>query len=148
MKYVLYGLPCSGKTTLLDGLSVPAVHGSKRLNEMSAGRFSELSDEEKNDLRIKYAQQLSKRQESFISDGHYSFFDEIVFTEADGELYDVFIYCFCDPEEISKRLKASAKNQRFANLSIENIRKWQNKEVECLRRECHKRSKDFYSVIF
>ncbi len=146
MKYVLYGLPCSGKTTLLDGLSVPAVHGSKRLNEMSAGRFSELSDEEKNDLRIKYAQQLSKRQESFISDGHYSFFDEIVFTEADGELYDVFIYCFCDPEEISKRLKASAKNQRFANLSIENIRKWQNKEVECLRRECHKRSKDFYVV--
>lgn len=146
MKYALYGLPCSGKTTLLDDLKINVVHGSAELNKMASGRFSDLPDTEKNALRIRYAEQLKARTESFISDGHYSFLDEVVFTEADGELYDVFIYLYCEPETISERLKNSVKNKRFAGLSFERIRKWQNFEIENLRAECHKRSKDFYVV--
>ncbi len=146
MKYALYGLPCSGKTTLLDDLKINVVHGSTELNKMASGKFSSLPDTEKNALRIRYCEQLKARTDSFISDGHYSFLDEVVFTEADGELYDVFIYLYCEPEIIKERLKNSVKNKSFAEISVEQIRKWQSFELESLRTECHKRSKDFYAV--
>ena len=146
IKYVLYGLPCAGKTTLLNGISIPVIHGSMELNKMASGSFSKLPDEEKLRLRIRYAEQLSNRNDSFISDGHYSFLENIVFTESDGDLYDVFIYLYCEPKIISERLKSSTKNEQFAKLSNEHIRKWQDFEIESLRSECHKRNKDFYVV--
>lgn len=146
MKYVLYGLPCAGKTTLLSELTITVVHGSTELNRMASGRFSDLPDDKKAELRVKYAEWLSKREDGFISDGHYSFFDDVVFTEADGSLYDVFMYLYCDPEIIAQRIKLSPKNERFSKLSVEQIRKWQDYEIECLRKECHNRNKDFYVI--
>lgn len=146
MKYALYGLPCAGKTTLLEGVTIPVIHGSTELNRMASGRFTDLSDVDKNDFRIRYAEQLKARSDSFISDGHYSFIDNVVFTEADGELYDVFIYLYCKPEVICDRLKGSLKNNCYAKLSAERIRRWQDFELESLRSECHKRNKDFYVV--
>ena len=146
MKYVLYGLPCAGKTTLLNGLSMPVIHGSKELNKMASGNFSELSAVEKNELRIKYANKLPERTDEFISDGHYSFPDDVVFTKSDGELYDAFIYLYCKPETIKERFSLSTKNSRFANLSAEHIKKWQAFEIESLRTECHNRCKDFYVI--
>lgn len=146
MKYALYGLPCAGKTTLLSGLKTTVIHGSTELNRMASGKFSELLDDKKAELRVKYAEELSKREDSFISDGHYSFLDDVVFTEADGCLYDVFIYLYCEPESIVGRLKNSSKNINFSGLSVERIRKWQDFEIEQLRSECHKRCKDFYVV--
>lgn len=146
MKYALYGLPCSGKTSLLNGLSIPVVHGSTELDRMSSGRFSDLPDDKKTELRVQYAEWLSKREDNFISDGHYSFLDDVVFTEADGRLYDVFMYLYCDPECIAKRIQSSPKNKRFSRLSMERIRKWQDYEIECLREECHNRNKDFYVI--
>jgi len=146
VKYALYGLPCAGKTTVFEGLTIPVVHGSTELNRMASGRFSDLPDTEKNALRIRYAEQLKTRTGSFISDGHYSFLDNVAFTDSDGELYDVFIYLYCEPETISERLKSSDKNRGFVGLSVERIRKWQSFEIESLRAECHKRNKDFYVV--
>lgn len=146
MKIALYGLSCAGKTTLLDGIGITVIHGSTELNRMANGRFSELSEDEKAQLRVRYAKELSERQDNFISDGHYSFCRDVVFADADGELYDVFIYLYCSPETISERLKKSEKNARFSALSTENIRKWQDFEIESLRQECHKRNKDFYVV--
>lgn len=146
MKFSLYGLPCSGKTTILNGLKIPVIHGSAELNKLSEGRFDQLSEEEKREVRVRYAEQLSRMSGSIISDGHYSFLDDVVFTEADANLYDVFIYLYCEPEIIRERLSHSAKNTRFADLSDERIRKWQYFEIEGLRNECHKRNKDFYVV--
>lgn len=146
MKYVLYGLPCAGKTTAMTGLEIPVMHGSTELNKLASGRFSDLSDDKKNQIRIEYAQQLSSRTDSFISDGHYAFLDEVVFTQADAELYDVFLYLYCMPEIIQQRLQNSGKNARFADLSVERIKKWQEFELEQLRIECHNRNKDFYVV--
>ncbi|MBD5143108.1 MAG: hypothetical protein HDT22_05795 [Ruminococcus sp.] len=146
MKYVLYGLPCAGKTTLLSELSIPVIHGSMELNKMASGRFLELSNAERNELRVRYAKNLWGRNDKFISDGHYSFLDDVVFTEADGKLYDVFLYLYCEPEIISKRFKLSCKNSQFANLSTKHIHKWQTFEIESLRAECHKRCKDFYVI--
>lgn len=100
MKYALYGLPCAGKTTLLSGLSISVISGSIELNKMAFGNFSGLSDVEKKELRVRYTNKLSERTDEFISDGHYSFLDDVVFTEADGELYDIFLYLYCKPEII------------------------------------------------
>ena len=113
---------------------------------MASGRFSELPDNEKTNLRIRYANSLLSRTDSFISDGHYSFINDVVFTEADGDLYDVFIYLYCKPEDIVDRIKISPKNSRFSSLTAERIRKWQDFETENLRMECHKRNKDFYII--
>lgn len=146
MKFVLYGLPCAGKTTLFKALDIPVIHGSSELNKLAGGRFSELPADEKNRIRIEYAQQLAARTDSFISDGHYSFHNEVVFTEADAALYDVFIYLYCEPETLRERMQVSGKNARFAALSTEHIAHWQNSEIEALRRECHNRNKNLYVV--
>ena len=146
MRFSLYGLPCAGKTTLMNGLSIPVIHGGTELNKIALGRFSDLTEDEKAKVRVRYAEQLLSRKDSFISDGHYSFIDDVVFTEADAELYDVFIYLYIEPAILRERLQNSSKNKRFSELSSERIKKWQSFEIEALRNECHKRNKDFYVV--
>lgn len=39
--------------------------------------------------------------EVIVSDGHYSFLETVAFTEADGDLYDIFIYLYCSPENLN-----------------------------------------------
>lgn len=146
IKFVLYGLPCAGKTTLLSGLNIPVINGSIELNKLAAGRFFELDDDEKNAIRVQYAEKLAKMTGTLISDGHYAFPDKIVFTNADADTYDVFLYLYCEPETIRKRLSDSDKNARFSHISAENLGKWQHFEIEALRDECHKRNKDFYVI--
>lgn len=130
----------------MNGLNIPVIHGSAELNKMVSGSFSELTEDEKAEARVRYAERLSSREDSFISDGHYSFLDDVVFTEADAGLYDVFIYLYCEPSVIRERLQSSPKNKRFSELSHERIKKWQSFEIEALRNECHKRNKDFYVI--
>lgn len=43
-------------------------------------------------------------------------------------------------------MKQSEKNAKYATLSNEVIRKWQNFELSSLRSECHKYGKDFYVI--
>lgn len=146
IRFVLYGLPCAGKTTLLNGLDIKVINGSVELNKLSSGRFSELDENEKNLVRVQYAKRLSEMTGTLISDGHYAFPERVVFTEADAKAYDVFLYLYCAPEIIRERLCNSEKNVRFSGISAENIGKWQHFEIEELRRECHERNKDFYVV--
>ncbi len=149
MKFVLYGMPCAGKTTLLTAITdkLCIVNGSSWLNEHSDENFSSLSEEEKEQFRIKYTDYLvSLTDEHIISDGHYAFEDTIVFTEADGNVYDVFLYLYCEPAELLKRIKTSQKNQKYATLTVNAIEKWQDFEIEQLQSECHKRNKDFYVI--
>ena len=105
MRIALYGLPCAGKTTILSSLEdVRIVNGSAELNKMSNGSFKTLSEEQKNRLRIEYIKFLmSLTDELVISDGHYSFLDNVVFTEDDAKAYDVFIYLFCSAETLLSR---------------------------------------------
>ena len=148
MKIALYGMPCAGKSTLMSKLSgVRILHGSKELQRLSGGRFASLSDSEKEKLRIAYTDYVkSLKDELIISDGHYSFLKDVVFTEADGELYDVFIYLYCEPEVLLDRYRLSEKNGQYASLSEEIINQWQYFEIESLRKECHLRNKDFYVI--
>jgi shikimate kinase len=148
MRIALYGLPCAGKTTILSTLSdVRVVNGSAELNKMSNGSFNSLSDKEKNHLRVEYIRFLMNlTDEVVLSDGHYAFLDNVVFTEDDAKAYDVFIYLFCPPETLLNRYACSEKNQKYAELSISRIERWQSFEIERLRYECHRNDKDFYVI--
>lgn len=149
MRFVLYGLPCAGKTTLLNILKdkLKVINGSSWLNEHTNHSFSCLSEDKQKEWRIKYTEYLlSFVDDNLISDGHYSFDDKIVFTKEDGDLYDVFFYLYCPPKTILNRLKKSDKNKKFSNYSENKISEWQNNEIEQLRLQCHKRNKDFYVI--
>lgn len=149
MKFALYGMPCAGKTTLINALDsrIHIVNGSAWLNKYTDGNFSRLPENEKVEWRIKYTEYLAGiTDEHIISDGHYAFEDTIVFTDADGDIYDVFFYLYCEPEELLARMQVSEKNQKFTNLTVDTISAWQNQEIEGLRLQCHKRNKDFYVI--
>lgn len=142
MRIGLYGLPCAGKTHILEKVrSFDVLAGSKMLLELSQ-RFHSLTKDEKNVLRKKLAVDL-KKKDDFIMDGHYSFGYDVVFTEEDGDLYDTIIYLYVRPDILIDRIKDSAKNKKYLEYDIE---KWQNFEVENLRCYCHMNDKDFYVV--
>ena len=148
MKIALYGMPCAGKSTLMDRITdAKVINGSQELRRICGGSFSELSEEEKHQVRIKYTEYINGlNDEVIVSDGHYSFMETVAFTEADGELYDIFIYLYCSPENLKERYALSEKNGKFAGESIESLRQWQEFEINNLREECHRRNKDFYVV--
>lgn len=148
MKIALYGMPRAGKSTLMDQITdAKVINGGQELMRICGGSFSDLSEEEKRQVRIKYTEFINSLEDKvIISDGHYSFMENIAFTEADGALYDIFIYLYCSPEVLKERYAASEKNSKFANESIETIKQWQDFEIRSLREESHKRNKDFYVV--
>lgn len=148
MKIALYGMPCAGKSTLMDKITdAKVINGSQELRRICGGSFSELSEDEKHQVRIKYTEYVnSLTDEVIVSDGHFSFMENIVFTEADGDLYDIFIYLYCSPDTLKKRYDLSKKNAKFSCESVESIRQWQEFEISHLRNECHIRNKDFYVV--
>lgn len=148
MKIALYGMPCAGKSTLMDRITdAKIINGSQELRCICGGSFSELSEEEKHQVRIKYTEYINAlNDEVIVSDGHYSFMETVAFTEADGDLYDIFIYLYCSPENLKERYALSEKNAKFAGESIESLRQWQEFEINNLREECHRRNKDFSGI--
>ena len=148
MRIALYGMPCAGKTTIMDRIpNAKIVHGGFELNRLCGGQFSALSDDEKNAVRVRYTEFVRNLDDELIvSDGHYSFLEDVAFTESDGELYDAYLYIYCQPETLLQRYRQSVKNSRFAENSVATIEQWQCYEIEHLRAECHKRNKDFYVV--
>lgn len=140
MRIGLYGLPSAGKSYVLSAVkNLEVLSGSSLLCEL-APNFKSLSESEKKKARTKLALQL-KGKNNFIMDGHFAFGNDIVFTEADGQLYDSFLYLYVKPEIISERMNSSEKNRKYLRFDIE---KWQLSEIEALREYCHKNNRDFY----
>ena len=140
MRIGLYGLPTAGKTFILDAVrNFEVLAGSSMLKEL-APDFHSLSAEEKKYVRRQLATKL-KEKDAFIMDGHYSFGNEIVFTEEDGELYDAILYLYVDPSILEVRMEDSVRNKKYLAF---DIRKWQMFELESLRQYCHEHNKDFY----
>lgn len=140
MKIGLYGLPTAGKTFILNRIDfLEVVSGSKMLRELCPD-FDSRDEEHKNIVRKELAELLSNK-ESFIMDGHYSFGDDVVFTDGDGELYDVFLYLYISPEILKQRMMSSERNRKYLSY---DIAEWQKKEIESLRQFCHMNDKDFY----
>lgn len=147
MKFVLYGMPCAGKTTLLSAIAhkLRVINGSEWLQQHASGKFSDMSSDEQEKYRVQYVSYIrSLPNENIISDGHYAFGNTKVFTPADGDVYDTFLYLACNPDTLLSRIQSSAKNQKFAHYTEHALSEWQNREIEELRAECHARNKDFY----
>ena len=130
MRVGLYGLPTAGKSYILSAVrNLEVLSGSSLLKEL-APNFQDLAEKQKDAVRQELALQL-KQRDKFIMDGHYSFGDNVVFTEADGKLYDTFLYLYVDPEIISARMSDSTRNNKYLQYDIEQ---WQRFELESLRR--------------
>lgn len=142
MRIALYGLPTAGKTFILDAVkNLEVLSGSTLLKEL-APDFHDLTVDEKDEVRKHLALEL-KNKDEFIMDGHYSFGDEIVFTNEDGQLYDVFLYLYVDPDILKERMAGSARNSKYLKY---DLAEWQDFEMESLREYCHKNNKDFYVI--
>ena len=140
MRIGLYGLPTAGKTFILDAVRNFEVLAGSSLLKTLAPDFHSLTVEEKTCVRKQMAMQL-KEKNDFIMDGHYSFGDEVVFTEKDGELYDAILYLYVEPAILEKRMGDSVRNKKYLAF---DVAKWQMFELESLRQYCHKHNKDFY----
>lgn len=146
MRFALYGMPCAGKTTLMNSLAhrlVP-ISGSQWLNDNTDGQFRALSEADKHKWRVRYTQYLASRDDDLISDGHYAFEDQVVFCPEDGAVYDVFFYLYCDPALLWERMQTSQKNSRFAHLRKQDLARWQDTEIRELRRHCQLNERDFH----
>ena len=142
MKIGLYGLPCAGKTFVLDNIDfLEKVEGSVKMRQLFPD-FDEKDENGKNEIRVKFAEYLAKKND-FIMNGHYSFGDNIVFTQADGALYDVFLYLYIKPNILQYRIQSSEKNSKYAHINIEA---WQMMEITELRKYCHDHDKDFHVI--
>lgn len=142
MRIGLYGLPTAGKTSVLSAVrNLEVLSGSSLLRKL-APDFSDLSKNEKNNVRRQLALELQKK-DKFIMDGHYSFGDNVVFTEEDGELYDAFLYLYVEPGILTERMENSIRNRKYLKYDVEG---WQRFELEALREYCHQNNKDFYVV--
>jgi hypothetical protein len=118
MRIAIYGLPSSGKTTLIEKIpNVRALCGRQELERLSNGEFPNMCEDDKRRIRIRYTEYLSELNDDVIvSDGHYSFVDNVVFTPNDGDIYDVIFYLYCNPAELKKRLATSEKNEKYSLL--------------------------------
>lgn len=142
MRIGLYGLPTAGKSYLLSAVrNLEVLSGSSLLMAL-APDFLDMSEDEKSHIRKQLALQL-RDKDKFIMDGHYSFGDNVVFTEEDGALYDTFIYLYVEPDILARRMEDSIRNRKYLAYDIV---KWQKFEIESLREYCHKNNKDFYVV--
>jgi hypothetical protein len=142
MRIGLYGLPTAGKSFVLDRVTgFETMAGSKLLKEMYPN-FIRLSKYDKIRARKQLAINLNQ-YDNFIMDGHYAFGNEVVFTEADGNLYDVFLYLYIEPNILKKRMEESDRNRKYLEF---DIAKWQLFEIDSLRSYCHEHNKDFYVI--
>ena len=142
MRIGLYGLPCAGKSFILNKIDfLKVIEGSTTMKKLFPD-FDTCDETEKNEIRKRFAVWLQS-EKNFITDGHYAFGDKVAFTEADGALYDIFLYLYINPKILKIRMDESPKNQKYADWDID---KWQKSEITALRAYCHEHDKDFFVI--
>lgn len=142
MRIGLYGMPAAGKTHILNQLDfINVLSGSSLLRE-TCPEFDMVDEQAKSEARKNLAEQLLSLN-NFIMDGHYSFGDEIAFTDMDGKLYDTFLYLYISPKVLEERMAISERNKKYLSF---DVAKWQMLEIDKLREYCHENNKDFYVI--
>lgn len=142
MRIGLYGMPTAGKTYILDRIDFMQVALGSRLLRQQNLDFDSLDEEGRKQARERLAVYMAEKQD-FIMDGHYAFGDEVAFTETDGNMYDSFVYVYIAPEILLERMQESDRNRKYLNY---DVRSWQKREIDGLRRYCHHHNKDFYVI--
>lgn len=159
----IYGVSGSGKSTLLSllGSSHPEWHcleGSQVISTVmeeegeTMNDFYEKNDDERSEIRNRAVKMIQTFHGVTIVAGHCSFpatsstdCDEPfafkdVFTEGDGETFDVILYLDTDPAEVHSHRKQDNETSKRSrtNLSVEAIRTWIEHEKKVLQQECDK----------
>ncbi len=153
MRIGLYGLPTAGKSYIMEAIEkkkggsdsrfneLDVIYGSKMLSQI-APNFHSCTEDEKSEIREKFASIIAQRK-NVIVDGHFAFGNNVVFTPADGNAYDVFLYLYVDSNTLRQRMMLSPRNQRYLQYVLDA---WQNQEITELRNWCHEHEKDFYVI--
>lgn len=169
MTFSIYGVSRSGKDYLiqklkkyfeLKGKSLLHINGSATLNKMSAERFSkkfkELSENEKNELRIsfiEYIHIIERENPYVVVDGHYAFYDKEgklfkVFTEYDLNCYEKFFYLDTKADDIIERMRNSEGEKKNTSMTSEAVSVWQNYEIEEMTKDLLADDKELHIVRF
>lgn len=155
MKIAVYGISCAGKDTFISQFierfsGYKHIKGSAKLNEIASRKYHcSFKETDKNTQALIRKALIEELHEidDIVVDGHYCFpdsnFYEIVFTDLDRDLYDIFIYLKVPPTDILARIKNSKKNFEYTSLTEVDIKKWQQKEICDLRNICFKEYKEF-----
>ncbi len=161
MKIAIYGLSRCGKDFLIDQIInrvagiVNHFYGSKTLRELSQSyfekQFKELSNDQQKFLREKLVDKVNEAEERYqniIVDGHYAFPNHqegfnIVFTNADKHLYDLFFYIKKSPKYVIENSRKSDRQEWREYLEKEeNINQWQEFEINGLKSICKELGKE------
>ena len=169
MTFSIYGVSRSGKDYLIQklkeyfesrGKSLLHVNGSATLNEMAsvhfAKKFKELTEDEKNELRIlfiEYIQKVERENPYVVVDGHYAFYDGEgnlfkVFTQYDLRCYEKFFYIDTNPEDIVNRMKNSEGEKKNTSITAEAVYAWQNFEIDEMTKDLLEADKELHIVRF
>ena len=112
MRIGLYGMPTAGKTYILNQIDFLDVLVGSRLLRKYAPDFDK-RDEAGREKARKAVANICRQRDMFIMDGHYAFGDETAFTDADGEMFDRYLYLYIDPEELKNRMEKSERNRKY-----------------------------------
>ena len=169
MTFSIYGVSRSGKDYLIQklkeyfeskGKSLLHVNGSATLNKMAVERFSkkfkELSDDEKNELRIsfiEYIHNIENENPYVVVDGHYAFYDGEgklfkVFTEYDLNCYEKFFYLDTKSDDVVARMRNSEGEKKNTSMTSEAVSKWQNYEIDEMTKDLLADDKELHIVRF
>ncbi|MDR0918367.1 MAG: AAA family ATPase, partial [Oscillospiraceae bacterium] len=153
MKIALYGISRCGKDYLIQHISrkignLLHLKGSETLNQLAQAKFgvkfNRLDKADKEQLRVRFteiAEIEEQKSENVIVDAHYSFpadsdSYEVVMTDADKNLYDVFIYMNSPTERIVENQKIRDDTKSIKQYTVSEIEKWKAFEIENLNKIC------------
>ena len=169
MTFSIYGVSRSGKDYLIQKLKeyfesrgklLLHVNGSATLNEMASERyakkFKELTENEKNELRIsfiEYIHEVERENPYVVVDGHYAFYDGEgnlfkVFTEYDLRCYEKFFYLDTNPEDIVNRMKNSEGEKKNTSMTAKAVYAWQNFEIDEMTKDLLEADKELHIIRF
>ncbi|EJP66358.1 uracil phosphoribosyltransferase [Beauveria bassiana ARSEF 2860] len=161
----LYGLPGSGKSTLMNELKLKLddekfvfYEGSELISAIVAGGlavFAKLDKQEKHLMRERaiatVAKECSAKNRTALVVGHYMFWrqdelaGDIVATASDFDVYTHIIYLNVPVQTILQRRVGDTQRQR-PPVSAAHLEQWQRAEIDQLRRLC-RRHYILFSVV-
>lgn len=169
MKIAIYGVSRAGKDYFINklqqyfsekGETLYHLKGSETLNNFALENygipFKQCDESEKKKLRknfVSYVKKSEKKYKHVAVDGHYSFYNEKyelnkVFTDNDMNCYDKFFYLEASSTDIVERMRNSKGSKHNDDITVEQVRQWQDYEIDGLTDDLLIANKDLHIIKF